>query len=80
MFYSGSRFSKSDRNMNRHELIQALSYYTEAQVKDNNNFIQNDPQKELNDSQNRCYYRNLTIPSFLSLRYKFYSDHSCFIN
>jgi hypothetical protein len=35
MFYSGSRFSKSDRNMNRHELIQALSYYTEEQVKEN---------------------------------------------
>jgi hypothetical protein len=35
MFQSGSRFSKSDRRMNRHELIQAISYYTEAQVKEN---------------------------------------------
>lgn len=35
MFLSGSRFSKNDRRMNRHELIQALSYYTEEQVKEN---------------------------------------------
>lgn len=32
MFQSSSRFSKNERRMNRHELIQAISYYTEEQV------------------------------------------------
>lgn len=35
MFQSSSRFSKSERRMDRHELIQAISYYTEDQVKEN---------------------------------------------
>lgn len=35
MFESNSRFSKSNRRMDRHELIQAISYYTEDQVNGN---------------------------------------------
>jgi len=35
MFLGNSRFSKSERRMTRHELIQAISYYTEDQVKEN---------------------------------------------
>lgn len=35
MFLSNSKFSKSERRMSRHEFIQAISYYTEDQVKEN---------------------------------------------
>lgn len=35
MFNSNSKFSKNERRMDRYEILQSISYYTEEQVKKN---------------------------------------------
>lgn len=35
MFNSSSKFSKNERRMDRYEILQAISYYTEEQVNAN---------------------------------------------
>jgi uncharacterized Fe-S cluster-containing MiaB family protein len=35
MFQNSSKFSKNDRKMDKYEILQGISYYTEEQVKNN---------------------------------------------